>query len=131
MKPPRITNRTTPPTGAGIGMPATGHAYPPAGIEVQEQTQHTDPASLLSTNPKKHFLAFPRQTASHLTKLTKTMSNELKSYTPAELAEELKVPKRTVLRAIIRKELKAIRYSPAVIRVLVTDAQEWINTLRK
>jgi excisionase family DNA binding protein len=59
------------------------------------------------------------------------MSNELKSYTPAELAEELKVPKRTVLRAIIRKELKAIRYSACTIRVLVSDAQKWINTLRK
>ena len=59
------------------------------------------------------------------------MQNNIKTYTPKELAEEIKVPKRTVLRAIMRKELKAVRFSPCVIRILITDAQQWIETLRK
>jgi hypothetical protein len=59
------------------------------------------------------------------------MSNELKSYTPTELAKELKVPKRCIFGAIRRGELKAIRYSAATIRVLAVDAEKWIQKIRK
>ena len=59
------------------------------------------------------------------------MTTEIKTYTPEELANELKIPRRTVLRAIRNKELECVKFSSCVFRILEADAQAWIESLKE
>jgi len=47
------------------------------------------------------------------------------TYKPQQVAELLGLPKSTILAAIERDELPAIRYNRRVYRVTATDAAAW------
>jgi excisionase family DNA binding protein len=47
------------------------------------------------------------------------------SYSPQEAADLLGIPKSTVLTAIERDELPAIRYNARVFRITATDCAAW------
>jgi excisionase family DNA binding protein len=54
-----------------------------------------------------------------------------KIYKPKEIAEELKVPMRTVLRAIREGHLKMVKFSSCVFRIEGEDVDRWIESLKK
>jgi excisionase family DNA binding protein len=58
------------------------------------------------------------------------MSRIGKIYSPRELAAELRIPPRAVLRAIRRGELKRAKISPAVFRIEGADVDAWLKTLK-
>lgn len=59
------------------------------------------------------------------------MTRENKVYTPKELSLELKIPLRTVLRALRGGKLKLIKFSSCVFRIEGADVDDWIQTLKK
>ena len=52
-------------------------------------------------------------------------------YTVQKLAEELKISRRTVLRAIRNNELKTAKFSPTVFRIEGEDVDDWLESLKR
>jgi hypothetical protein len=59
------------------------------------------------------------------------MNRNGKIYSPKTLAEELCVPTRAILRAILRGELKCAKLSAYVFRLEGADVDRWLANLKK
>ena len=59
------------------------------------------------------------------------MSRKAQIYTPKELSLELKIPHRTVLKAIRDGHLKMVKFSSCVFRIEGQDVDRWIESLKK
>jgi excisionase family DNA binding protein len=55
----------------------------------------------------------------------------IETFTPKELAAELKVPYRTVLQAIKNKQLRVLEFSAKYRRIRSEDAAKWIQSITK
>lgn len=52
----------------------------------------------------------------------------IQTYSPAQVSDLLGLPKSTILAAIDRGELPAIKFNRRVFRVTATDAAIWYST---
>ena len=59
------------------------------------------------------------------------MNRKEKVYTVRQLATELKISPRTVLRAVQAGELKTVKFSAHVFRLEGEDVDAWLETLKK
>jgi excisionase family DNA binding protein len=53
------------------------------------------------------------------------------TYTPRELAAELKIPHRLVFIALREKKLTMMKFSSATFRISGSDVDAWLESLKK
>jgi excisionase family DNA binding protein len=60
-----------------------------------------------------------------------TTPRALMTYSPRELAAELKIPNRIVFQAMRSGKLKAMRFTSATMRIDGASVDAWLETLTK